>query len=174
MIIAAGFEEHIIAKGYPFANRYHNSQWDIYAWAPTTRFYFKILKGKYSGTIGYLNVYYGLAVSSDVSVPLLTPKSMEFLPDYDGPRKLVVKAASTQYDKSGLHEIANGDVIMYTTSGTSNIIFGKVMDFDAVHRKFRVATKDGIVAVRSKHMVMMDSFDLKEEVDKITVAMLSI
>ena len=172
MLIAAGFEEYLISKG---VNHTHiNSIWAFNRWYRSVdiEFYFQITNGKYKGSIGTTASYGKLKISSNIYIPILTPGSMKFLKDYEGQTKLVVPDAKPQYDISGKDEITVGDTVMYTISGSKYITIAKVLAFNPMQNNFKVATADGIRFIYSRNMVLMNTFDIDSELQKITVAML--
>lgn len=117
---------------------------DIKIWA-------KITKGKYKGSIGYLESYY-----NGIRIVLFNPKtkqkvylrnrSLEFLPDYDGSGEY----HSTIKEKISLdlikNQIEKNDIVVFTYEGKMQ--FGEYQDYNVDTDELIISIPKGVLNVK--------------------------
>lgn len=182
MIIANGFQEHVIALGFTEISPARGAHWRYERWSNMNsrhtgvsppKHFFQVTRGKYSGSIGWFKNGHLLIGDRDscVTIPLLSPKSMKFLPDHNGTTKLVAKPGKPQYDIYCDIVITPGMYVMFPSGDYIHV--GHVINFDPVSNQFRVATKFNIQLVSSRRMTVIPDDDyVVSEKHKITISML--
>lgn len=173
MFIAKGFYEHLQEHGcdlskYNSSHEVFDAYWEWHN--ESTPDYFKVLKGKYAGSIGRLG-FLEIQVNNH-NIRLHIPKNMEWLPDYDGPEILQVTSDDKyKYDSNG-ERINIGDDVLGFMHSDKSVGFGKVVGFNGIVNCFVVATANGEFNVPGETLIHAKT-DWSSELAKVTINRLS-